>query len=483
MLSVRVGCIDYYMGRPLPPRLGQLLANPDPSREEPVLSEGAAAARRRRRRARRARRRVAGARDRHLGRHARWAEGVRSRPRRASVFLGVRPAHEPCASQLARMFARRKTLERALEDSSLDLLSKIEDVAQAMRGEGSFGAPRAVDSLEVVDGVPLYGLHEHSRVFLRVNCRDPRTVNPLSAALAGGGLGGVPLQPHEAHVPYLLQFLVDHAVYGMGYVHLRHAYFRRPLPPERRAGRGARAPASPLDVAPSERRWSDENTPDECVLPDDDEGEARDDVNEAADEFEITTSQAAQLLSADDAPPLGPEAIGPAAAGPAGATGAGAARARAPEQQSRPRGAAHRHWAARRSPRSELEIDVPSSAVLNLSIQARTLSAGVGGTPSKTVTERRYARARARARAGGGALRTQAERQARTRGTREFRAVHSLAELWDEEAARLRERGLDPTECAVSSRRRRRTRRPRVSPASALWDSIRRLPKMTGRAP
>ena len=404
LLSVKVACIDYYMARPLPRHLSQLLEKPDPSREQPVFGtprEGAAAA---------APRAAARADVSPAPVIIIW--GATPAGQKACVhvhgvlpYFLVRPAHEPCASQLARMFARRKTLERALEDSSLDLLSKIEDVAQAMRGEGSFGAPRAVDSLEVVDGVPLYGLHEHSRVFLRVNCRDPRTVNPLSAALAGGGLGGVPLQPHEAHVPYLLQFLVDHAVYGMGYVHLRHAYFRRPLPPERRAGLGARAPASPLDVAPSERRWSDENTPDECVLPDDDEGDARDDVNEAADQFEITTSQAAQLLSADDAPPLGPEAIGPAAAGPAGATGAGAAGARAPEQQSRPRGAAHRHWAARRSPRSELEIDVPSSAVLNLSIQARTLSAGVGGARPQRQSLRDGTRARARAqgRRGGSA--------------------------------------------------------------------------------
>ena len=52
---------------------------------------------------------------------------------------------------------RRLELERALEDSSLDLLSKIEDVAQAMRGEGSFGAPRAVDSEPTELLVPAQG--------------------------------------------------------------------------------------------------------------------------------------------------------------------------------------------------------------------------------------------------------------------------------------------------------------------------------------
>ena len=46
--------------------------------------------------------------------------------------------------------------------------------------------------------------------------------------------------------------------------------------------------------------------------------------------------------------------------------------------------------------------------------------------------------------------------------------MHSLAELWDEEAARLRERGLDPTECgrllATPTPYATATSEPRVGP-------------------
>ncbi len=34
------------------------------------------------------------------------------------------------------------------------------------------------------------------------------------------------LQPHESHVPFELQFMMDYNVQGMNLIHLRHAMFR-----------------------------------------------------------------------------------------------------------------------------------------------------------------------------------------------------------------------------------------------------------------
>jgi DNA polymerase zeta len=34
-------------------------------------------------------------------------------------------------------------------------------------------------------------------------------------------------QPHEAHVPYILQFMVDYNLYGMSLVNLKNVKFRR----------------------------------------------------------------------------------------------------------------------------------------------------------------------------------------------------------------------------------------------------------------
>jgi DNA polymerase zeta len=34
-------------------------------------------------------------------------------------------------------------------------------------------------------------------------------------------------QPHEAHVPYILQFMIDYNLYGMSHVNLKNVKFRR----------------------------------------------------------------------------------------------------------------------------------------------------------------------------------------------------------------------------------------------------------------
>ncbi|PNY14969.1 DNA polymerase zeta catalytic subunit-like protein, partial [Trifolium pratense] len=38
------------------------------------------------------------------------------------------------------------------------------------------------------------------------------------------------LQPHESHIPFILQFLVDYNLYGMGHLHLSKMRFRHPMP-------------------------------------------------------------------------------------------------------------------------------------------------------------------------------------------------------------------------------------------------------------
>lgn len=46
----------------------------------------------------------------------------------------------------------------------------------------------------------------------------------------GGAVFDRSLQPHESHIPYLLQFLVDYNLFGMGLLHLMRIRFRHPIP-------------------------------------------------------------------------------------------------------------------------------------------------------------------------------------------------------------------------------------------------------------
>ncbi|KAL6285946.1 hypothetical protein ACE6H2_010336 [Prunus campanulata] len=38
------------------------------------------------------------------------------------------------------------------------------------------------------------------------------------------------LQPHESHIPFILQFMVDYNLYGMGHPHVSKIKFRHPIP-------------------------------------------------------------------------------------------------------------------------------------------------------------------------------------------------------------------------------------------------------------
>ena len=61
------------------------------------------------------------------------------------------------------------------------------------------------------------------RIFIFRNARcDPRDPQ--------GAVGGMPLQPHESHVPFVQQFLVDHNLHGMNFVDFREVAARMPLP-------------------------------------------------------------------------------------------------------------------------------------------------------------------------------------------------------------------------------------------------------------
>ena len=50
----------------------------------------------------------------------------------------------------------------------------------------------------------------------------------LADLLANGAVMGRRMQPFEAHLPYSLQFLMDHNLYGMDWVDFRRVAFRLP---------------------------------------------------------------------------------------------------------------------------------------------------------------------------------------------------------------------------------------------------------------
>lgn len=99
--------------------------------------------------------------------------------------------------------------------------------------------------LSLVCGSPFFGYEDRETPFLRLQLYNPRMVARAAGVLRAGSVLGTPFQPHEAHVPYLLQLLLDFNLKGMG--DLRLARFKVRW----RALRSTAAPTHRFGVAPS----------------------------------------------------------------------------------------------------------------------------------------------------------------------------------------------------------------------------------------
>ena len=68
---------------------------------------------------------------------------------------------------------------------------------------------RFVHDATLVRAKPFYGYHSGERLFIKLRLYDPSTVQRAAAAMLSGGILNRIFQPHESHVPYLLQVKVD----------------------------------------------------------------------------------------------------------------------------------------------------------------------------------------------------------------------------------------------------------------------------------
>lgn len=96
-----------------------------------------------------------------------------------------------------------------------------------------------VDSEFLADIEPVlkrdsYGYHSHQRIFLKIHTYAPRTIARIATIVAQGGLSEelVPRGTacYAAHIPFVMQTLVDQGLAGMAYANFSRARFRRPLP-------------------------------------------------------------------------------------------------------------------------------------------------------------------------------------------------------------------------------------------------------------
>ncbi|XP_068266123.1 DNA polymerase zeta catalytic subunit isoform X3 [Nyctibius grandis] len=84
-----------------------------------------------------------------------------------------------------------------------------------------------VFKVSLVSGMPFYGFHEKERQFMKIYLYNPAMVKRVCELLQGGAIMNKSYQPHEAHIPYLLQLFIDYNLYGMNLINLAAVKFRK----------------------------------------------------------------------------------------------------------------------------------------------------------------------------------------------------------------------------------------------------------------
>ncbi|CAM1296166.1 REV3L (predicted) [Pycnogonum litorale] len=83
-----------------------------------------------------------------------------------------------------------------------------------------------VFKITAVSGIPFYGYNKHEKTYLRIFFYNPAIVRKAVDLLQNGAIMNHVFQPHEAHVPYVLQMCIDHNLHGMNMVNVSRFKFR-----------------------------------------------------------------------------------------------------------------------------------------------------------------------------------------------------------------------------------------------------------------
>ncbi|KAL6142619.1 hypothetical protein ACLB2K_060896 [Fragaria x ananassa] len=102
---------------------------------------------------------------------------------------------------------------------------------RALKLKSNAGSKRQhVHGCSLVQARKLYGYHSSEEVFVKMYLYYPHDVTRAANLLLGGAVLDKCLQPHQSHIPFIFQFMIDYNLYGMGHLHLSKLKFRHPMP-------------------------------------------------------------------------------------------------------------------------------------------------------------------------------------------------------------------------------------------------------------
>ena len=110
-----------------------------------------------------------------------------------------------------------------------------------------------VYDIKLITGRKFYGYHPDRSLFLQIFLYDPSHIRILADLLLTGNILDTAFQPHEAHIPFSLQFLIDYNLYGMSFIYLDKLQFRVTFPISDGI---SQSPSTPNCTSFSSRVWN-----------------------------------------------------------------------------------------------------------------------------------------------------------------------------------------------------------------------------------
>lgn len=112
-----------------------------------------------------------------------------------------------------------------------------------------------VARITLCKGVPFYGFHVGYKFYLKIYLLYPSHMTRLADLLRGGAVLKQYFKLYEAHIPYILGFMMDFNLYGCGFIDCEKVRFRIPVPSAEEVGADA--------------LWQDEVITQDMLLPED----------------------------------------------------------------------------------------------------------------------------------------------------------------------------------------------------------------------
>ncbi|XP_020282558.1 DNA polymerase zeta catalytic subunit isoform X2 [Pseudomyrmex gracilis] len=120
------------------------------------------------------------------------------------------------------------TVEENMDSYAYQLAASIDSALNTSFGS-TLSTNQHVYKVQRVSGIPFYGYHEKKHLFFKIYFYNSAIIKRTADLLQNGAILNQVLQPYEAHIPYILQFMIDYNLYGMNLINLNNIKYRQSL--------------------------------------------------------------------------------------------------------------------------------------------------------------------------------------------------------------------------------------------------------------